>query len=89
MWLYPTKTISTKEVLDKLTMQQIFGNPRCIIIDKGMAFISSNFNDYCIAEDIEHIIVITGVPCGNGQVERINRIIIPVLTKLSLENPDQ
>ena len=27
------------------------------------------------------------MPRGNGQVERVNRIIIPVLTKLSMSNP--
>jgi len=34
VWLY-TKTTSIKEVLDKLTaIQQIFGNPRCIITER-------------------------------------------------------
>ena len=31
----------------------------------------------------------TGVPRGNGQAERVIRTIISVLTKLSLNNPDQ
>ena len=30
-----------------------------------------------------------GIPRGNGQVERVNRTIIPVLTKLLLDNPDR
>lgn len=29
----------------------------------------------------------TGVPRGNGQVERLNRVIIPILSKLSVDNP--
>lgn len=70
-------------------MQQHFGNPQHIITDKGIAFTSSYFNfDYCATEGIEHIAITTGVPSGNGQVERINRLIIPVLTKLSLDKPD-
>lgn len=90
VWIYPTKTTNTKEVLDKLTaMQQIFGNPQRIITDKGTAYTSSHFNDYCTAENIAHVTITTGVPRGNGQVERIHRIIIPVLTKLSLDNPDR
>lgn len=90
VWLYPTKTTNTKEVLDKLTMmQQIFGNPRRILTDRSTAFTSSDFNNYCTVEDIEHITVTTGVPRGNGQVERVNRTIIPVLTKLSLDNADR
>lgn len=90
VWLYPTKITNIKEVLDKLTkLQQIFGNPQRIITDRGAAFTSFNFNNYCIEEGIEHVTITTGVPRGNGQVERINRIIIPVLTKLSLNNPDR
>lgn len=90
VWLYPTKTTGTKKVVNKLTaMQQIFGNPRCIITDRGTAFTSSDFKNYCATENIEHVAITTGIPRGNGQVERVNRIIIPVLTKLSLDNPDR
>ncbi|GFX11652.1 transposon Tf2-6 polyprotein [Trichonephila clavipes] len=32
-------------------------------------------------------IITTGVPRGNGQVERIHRTLIPVLTKLSIDDP--
>lgn len=42
-----------------------------------------------MAENIEHVTVTTGVPRGNGQVERINKIIISVLTKLSLGKPER
>ncbi|GFW21149.1 transposon Tf2-11 polyprotein [Trichonephila clavipes] len=38
------------------------------------------------AEDIQHLQIATGVPRGNGQVERIHRTLIPVLTKLSLDD---
>lgn len=33
--------------------------------------------------------ITTGVPRGNGQVERVHRIIISVLTKLSIDAPDR
>jgi len=49
-------------------MQQsvIFGNSRRIITDRGMAFISKNFVDYCEDQEIEHVaIVAIGVPRGN------------------------
>lgn len=88
--VYPTKTTNAKEVLDKLTkMQPIFGNPQRAITDKGVTFTSSNFKNFCAKENIEHVTITTGVPCGNGQVERINRIIISVLTKMSLDNPER
>ncbi|GFW29645.1 retrovirus-related Pol polyprotein from transposon 17.6 [Trichonephila clavipes] len=37
-------------------------------------------------ENIQHLQIATGVPRGNGQVERIHRTLIPVLTKLSLDD---
>lgn len=89
-WIYPTKTTNTKEVINKLrTQQEIFGNPRRIISDKGAAFTSHDFTQFCEDEKIQHITTTTGIPRSNGQVERINRCIIPVLTKLSLENPSK
>lgn len=88
VWIYPTKTTNAKEVLDKLKFQQqTFGNPRRIISDKGAAYTSDDFESYCEAEKIEHIKTTTGMPRANGQVERINRTIIPVLTKMSIEDP--
>ncbi|GFU79325.1 retrovirus-related Pol polyprotein from transposon 297 [Trichonephila clavipes] len=54
--------------------------------DRGSAFTSKLFNDYCDEENIQHLQIATGVPRGNGQVERIHRTLIPVLTKLSLDD---
>ncbi|GFX15532.1 pro-Pol polyprotein [Trichonephila clavipes] len=54
--------------------------------EKGSAFTSKLFNDYCDEENIQHLQIATGVPRGNGQVERIHRTLIPVLTKLSLDD---
>lgn len=82
--LYPTKTTNAAEVIDKLKKQSvIFGNPRRIISDRGTAFTSKEFEDYCTTERINHILTTTGVPRANGQIERMNRILIPLLTKLS------
>ncbi|GFS39271.1 transposon Tf2-6 polyprotein [Trichonephila inaurata madagascariensis] len=87
-WLYPVKTVSADSVLDKLRLQQkTFGNPKRIITDRGSAFTSKDFNDYCAEEEIQHLQIATGVPRGNGQVERVHRTLIPVLTKLSLDDP--
>ncbi|GFT61569.1 transposon Tf2-11 polyprotein [Trichonephila clavipes] len=86
-WLYPVKTVSTESALEKLKQQQkTFGNPIRIISDRGSAFTSKLFNDYCDEENIQHLQIATGVPRGNGQVERIHRTLIPVLTKLLLDD---
>lgn len=84
-WLFPTKSTTTKEVLDKIAiLQGNFGNPRRIITDRGTAFTSSDFKDYCEQESVQHVKITTGMPRGNGQVERVNRSIIPILTKASM-----
>ncbi|GFU26163.1 transposon Tf2-8 polyprotein [Trichonephila clavipes] len=86
-WLYPVKTVSAKSALEKLKQQQkSFGNPIRIISDRDSAFPSKLFNDYCDEENIQHLQIATGVPRGNGQVERIHRTLIPILTKLSLDD---
>lgn len=89
VWIYPTKTLTSGEVIEKLKLQKTnFGNPRRIISDRGTAFSSEQFKSYCKEENIELFHITTGVPRGNGQVERINRIILPMLTKLSLEREE-
>lgn len=86
-WLFPTKTTKADETLKKLQIiTTIFGNARRIISDRGGAFTSNSFKDYCEKEAIEHILCTTGVPRGNGQVERIHRIVIGSLSKLSIDD---
>ncbi|GFV18792.1 integrase catalytic domain-containing protein [Trichonephila clavipes] len=57
-----------------------------IISDRGSAFTSKLFNDYCDEENFQRLQIATGVPRENGQVERIHQTLIPVLTKLSLDD---
>ncbi|GFY02524.1 hypothetical protein TNCV_3504041 [Trichonephila clavipes] len=86
-WLYPVKTMSAESAIEKLKQQQKnFGNPNRIISDRGSAFTSKLFHDYCDEENIQHLQIATDVSRGNGQVERIHRTLIPVLTKLSLDD---
>ncbi|GFW07969.1 hypothetical protein TNCV_3921011 [Trichonephila clavipes] len=86
-WLYPVKTVSAESALEKLKQQQkTFGNPIRIISDRGSAFTSKLFKDYCDEENIQHLQIATGVPRGKGKVGRIHRTLIPVLTKLSLDD---
>ncbi|GBO39351.1 Pro-Pol polyprotein [Araneus ventricosus] len=88
VWFYPVKTTSAAEALQKLKIQQIvFGNPSKIISDKGSAFTSKDFEDYCKDEGIQHIQITTGVPRVNGQIERMHGTLIPVIAKLSIDDP--
>ncbi|GBO45854.1 Pro-Pol polyprotein [Araneus ventricosus] len=88
VWFYPVKTTLVAEALQKLKIQQIvFGNPSRIISDKGFAFTSKDFEDYCKDEGIQHIQITTGVPRANSQIERMHGTLIPVLAKLSIDDP--
>lgn len=87
-WLYPTKSTTSQKIIKKLELQrQIFGNSAFIISNRGTAFLSKEFQDYCDDKGIKHILITIGLPRANGQVERMNWTIIPILTKLSLEEP--
>lgn len=89
-WLYACRSTASAEVLDKMKKQaNIFGNPRQIISDRGTGFTSREFEQYCKEEGIEHHLITTGVPRGNGQVERVNRTLIPLLSKMSAPKPDE
>lgn len=83
-WMFAVKSTSAADVISRLSkMSTTFGNPRRIISDRGTAFTSREFANYCDEQNIEHSLIVTGVPRGNGQVERVNRTVIPLLTKLS------
>lgn len=87
-WLYPTKTTTSAETIRKLQQQQeIFANPTRIVADKGSAFISKDFEDYCDEQDIHLHLITTATPRGNGQVERINAVVKATVTKLALKDP--
>lgn len=76
VWIFPTKTTNGEEAIKKLkVISATFGNPRRIICDRASAFTSQRFAKYCKENNIELHHIVTGMPRGNGQVERVNRII--------------
>lgn len=76
-----TRLTTTSEVLVRLERQAAtFENPRRIISDRGTAFTSNDFEDYCRRENIQHILITMRVPRSNGQVERVNCTLIPLST---------
>lgn len=58
-------------------------------MDRGAVFTSNAYKQYCEEENIERVLITTGVPCANGQVECLNQSIIAILTKLSLPKPGE
>ena len=88
VWLYTTKSTDAKSVIDCLEKQSaVFGNPVRIVSARGAAFTSHAFKEYCKDENIQHLLIATGVPRGNGQVERMHKIIVPMISKLCSEDP--
>lgn len=84
VWLYTTKTANSAEVIERLRKQSVtFGNLWRIISDRGVAFISRESAEYCQQENSHHSLITTGVPRANGQVQRVNRTLIPLLIKMS------
>lgn len=89
VWIYPVKSTTAADAIQKLDVQRaIFGNPEHIIADRGSAFTSNLFGEYCKTNNIHLTLTTTGVPRGNGQVERINGVIVPALTKLARDCPE-
>ncbi|CAK9834317.1 Transposon Tf2-9 polyprotein [Anthophora retusa] len=90
VWLYATKSCNSAEVIEHLRKQSgLFGNPRRIISDRGTAFTSAAFEAYCKDERISHVLTTSGIPRANGQVERVNRTLVALLTKLSAPKPGE
>lgn len=65
----------------------MFGSPVRIVSDRGAAFTSNDFKEFCERSKVQHSLTTTGVARGNGQVERINGIIVPALAKMSVGDP--
>lgn len=81
--LYPTKTTATKEVIKPLKEYfRYYSRPKYIISDRGTCFTSGDFTKFMEENDIKHILIATGSPQANGQVERVNRNLSPMIAKL-------
>ena len=78
--LYAVKDVSSELVIEK--MEKFFlerGLPKRIIADRGSGFRSNEFGDYCEEKGIKRTLNSKDHPQANGQVERANRTILPVL----------
>lgn len=82
--LFPTKTTNTNEVIKHLQNYfSFYSRPIRLISDRGSAFTSTAFQDFIKENEIQLIHIATGTIRANGQAERINRTILPMIVKLS------
>lgn len=80
--LYSVNTTSTREVVCALQKYfDYYSRPRRIISDRGTCFTSLEFSEFLIRNHVEHVKVATASPQANGQVERVNRVLTPMLSK--------
>lgn len=84
--LYATKTTNTAEVIKNLrTYFEYYSRPLRIISDRGSCFTSREFEDFMKDCNVQHVKIATASPQANGQVERLNRTILPMIAKLADE----
>jgi transposase InsO family protein len=85
--LYPTKSTKTSEVIKHMKSYfHIYSVPRKLVSDRGTAFTSREFSKFMDELNIQHVLIATSYPQANGQVERYNRTIVPLLAKLVEES---
>jgi len=76
---YPCKTTKTEEVIKYIREYfSTYSKPKRLVSDRGTTFTSNDFKTFLSNESIEQILIATGTPMANGQVEVVNRSITDV-----------
>ena len=82
--LKAVRNTTTKLVIKMLNeATQYFGVPSRIVSDRGTAFMSKDFKQYCEENRIKHIATAVQTPRGNGQIERYFRTITPAIAAMT------
>lgn len=82
--LYAVKSTKSIEVVNKLKEYFCYySKPLRIVSDQGSAFTSNYFENYLQENNILHVKIAVASPKSNGQIERVNRDLTPMLAKLS------
>ncbi|KAL7287545.1 hypothetical protein TKK_0018368 [Trichogramma kaykai] len=72
-----TKTANVVKSLEQFLCD--FGAPVRIISDRGTCFTSKNFGEFCNKHGIKHILTSPRHAQANGQVERVNAVLVPLM----------
>lgn len=82
--LYVCRTTKSDEVIKHLRDYfRTYSKPLRIISDRGTCFTSQTFSEFVESESVKLILVASGTPRANGQVEIVNKSIVPMLAKLT------
>lgn len=86
-WLFPVKSITSKETIKHFSfLFNIFGNPCTIVSGRGTAFTCDEFSKFLYNNKIKQRLIAVGAPWANGTVERVNRFLKSSLKKI-IEEP--
>lgn len=88
--LCPIKRRTTDYTIKAL--QKVFdtlGKPRQIIADRALAFTAVKFKNYMKDNEIKLHHIATGMPRGNGQVERVMRTLFDMLRATLIQKGEQ
>lgn len=87
--LYPVRSTTSKEaaMVFKHFIDR-YGSPKVIVTDRGTAFTADEFEEFCSKRGIKHHLTSSKWAQANGQVERVNRTLVPVITT-SLEYEEE
>lgn len=77
-----TNTIHVESFIQN-TICTVFGIPKRLVCDRGTAFTSKRFIQFCQKYDIKLVYNAIATPRANGQVERYNRSTIATLAASS------
>lgn len=81
--LYPSKSTTSAEAIACLKKYfNSYSKPRVVVSDRGTCFTSVEFVDFMTEYEVKHVKVATGSPQANGQVERVNRTLAPMIGKM-------
>ncbi|CAK9827606.1 Pro-Pol polyprotein [Anthophora retusa] len=84
--LYATKSTGAAEVIKCLNHYfATYSRPLRIVSDRGSCFTAHEFGNFLKERNVRHIKIATAAPQANGQAERMNRTIIPMIAKLADE----
>jgi len=83
-WLRAVKSTTSRETIEHLrNIFSEYGNPTNIVTDRGTAFTSKEFATFITETLIKHRLIAVASPWANGLVERVNRFLKNLLTKLT------
>ncbi|CAD7077440.1 unnamed protein product [Hermetia illucens] len=87
--LKAVRSVNTQPVIRALNeLTSYFGLPAIAVTDRGTAFTSHNFAEYCKLNGIQHIQTAVRTPRANGSIERINQTVCKCLRASCVSDSD-